>query len=445
MVRNTIVSNKNVSQITGFMSVVLILIILLSYKANISGDEIPFILISFLSAGQISKTILFGWFRLHEQIFWIFIFVWLGLAPLVQQLSGVKPLPFEVEKNDYTNAGWLVLISILIYSFLVEMKIGAVDQDKVERKLDPRKVSWFSSLACLISALIVLRIGPEVFLQSREDLSKALFQQGRVDNSQGAILAAFACVPIFVALIAIQLLRRQVQDAKFERISKVVLVLNLYINNPISQGRFWFCTVWGSYLLVKYWGRSRAISYIPILSITFILIIFPISDIFRYSQVAPTFRLSSPLTFLQSKGDFDSFEQIAWGVKFVDETGRKNGEQILGALTFAIPRGVWPEKPRDTGIILGEAANFGNLSLSAPIWIEGYFDGGILLMCTYISLFSIFHARIRTQMNQKPEFIVIFSLYQLVIFRGSLIATMGVSSVLLGSVFFLKKFSRSRN
>ena len=226
---------------------------------------------------------------------------------------------------------------------------------------------------------------------------------------------------------------------------RLILILNLFVNNPISQGRFWFCTVWGSFLLVRIWGRSKWVAYFPLIGIFFSLVIFPVSDVFRYSSSSGHIKFTSPISLLESKGDFDSFEQIVWGLKYVKEMGHTKGTQILGAATFAVPRAIWPEKPRDTGIILGKAANFGNLSLSAPIWIEGYIDGGLALMCLYMILLAYAHSKFRESSINEPTYSIIFIPYQLVILRGSLIASMGVTAVLLISIRVLREFGSVKN
>lgn len=440
---NNQIRNVSLQTLVAFTAV--LLVIVLQFTDKITGSIFPFLLISILCSFQISKTINFAWERLHEQIFWLYSFVWLGLAPIAQQLSGKRPLPFDVTTSDYSSAGWLVFFSLIAYSIVIEIRVKQFKEKIVENpKLRIQKLIFVSQLASVLSIIIVIWIGPSVFLQSREDLSKALFQEGRADNSQGAILAALCCVPIFVCMIALQFQVKFPHEIdmqkKLQRVSRWILILNLFVNNPISQGRFWFCTVWGSLLLVRIWGKSKTVTYFPLIGILFVLLIFPVSDIFRYSTSSGDLKLSSPLSMLESKGDFDSFEQIAWGVKYVKEVGHTNGSQILGAATFAVPRAIWPDKPRDTGIILGKAANFGNLSLSAPIWIEGYIDGGLILMCLYMLLFAYMHSFFREISRNNPGFTIIFIPYQLVILRGSLIASMGVTAVLLISIRVLRDY-----
>jgi hypothetical protein len=429
---------------------IIVLLTLLQFTDKVSGSIIPFLLICILSTFQLSKTVNFGWERLHEQMFWLFNFVWLGLAPLVQQLSGKRPLPFEVTSSDYSSAGWLVFFSLIAYSIVIEIRFKQFAKKPVsDPKALIRKLILFARVASLISILIIIWIGPIAFIQSREDFNKALFQQGRADNSQGAILAALCCVPIFVCMIALQIqLKFRYQmgtHRKLQNTFKWILVLNLFVNNPISQGRFWFCTVWGSFFLVRIWGKSRMVAHFPIIGVLFVLLIFPISDVFRYSSTSGNLKLSTPISMLETKGDFDSFEQIAWGMKYVQEVGHTNGSQILGAVVFAVPRAIWPDKPRDTGIILGKAANFGNLSLSAPIWIEGYIDGGLILMCLYMLFFAYAHSRFREMSRNNPSFSIIFIPYQLVVLRGSLIASMGFTAILLISIWILRHYGSMKN
>jgi hypothetical protein len=441
---------RNAAQQSFFVFIALLLGLFIPFKNSSIFETLPIVLIILLSSIQITKSIYFGWTRLHEQVFWIFNFIWLGIAPLVQQLSGIRPLPFDVSSSDYKETGWLILISLLVYSFFVELKFNVRKSSKRNRsKDDIKKLFFITYLSAFLSVIVITRIGPAVFLQSREEFNKALFQQGRIDNSQGAILTAVCCVPIFVCMIALQLQLLNKNELhlqkKLQQTFKLILILNIFVNNPISQGRFWFCTVWGTLILIRFWRKTHLIRYFPLLGIMFALLIFPISDVFRYGNSTAKLNVSNPISMLQSKGDFDSYEQISWGVKYVESEGFTKGSQILGATVFAIPRSLWPEKPRDTGIILGKAANFKNLSLSAPIWIEGYIDGGIILMCVYLFLFAIAHARFRQLANLNPGYTIIFVMYQLVILRGSLIQSMGFTCVLLITIYSIREFGVNTN
>ena len=44
----------------------------------------------------------------------------------------------------------------------------------------------------------------------------------------------------------------------------------------------------------------------------------------------------------------------------------------------------------------------------------------------------------------ENEFAIIFILYQLVVLRGSLIASMGITAVLLVSIYFLREYGEAR-
>ena len=123
-------------------------------------------------------------------------------------------------------------------------------------------------------------------------------------------------------------------------------------------------------------------------------------------------------------------EQIAWGSLIASEYGHTGGSQTLGTVAFLVPRSIWPEKPEDTGIILAKAAKFGNTSLSAPLWIEGYLDGGVPLLAVAFAWLGLAHKRIEEGAATMTTGAAIFSVYQLVILRGSLIASMAISAAL---------------
>jgi hypothetical protein len=96
-----------------------------------------------------------------------------------------------------------------------------------------------------------------------------------------------------------------------------------------------------------------------------------------------------------------------------------------------VPRGLWEDKPRDTGINLAREARFENANLSAPLWIEAYSDGGFLLLFFVFFIFARVHRRIGNSLaSTAPPFGIIAVFEQLIILRGSLIATMASTTAI---------------
>jgi hypothetical protein len=185
---------------------------------------------------------------------------------------------------------------------------------------------------------------------------------------------------------------------------------------------------------------------LPLIIIIGILLIFPNSDIFRYKGSSFEFKVVNPTIQLTQKGDFDSLEQISWGMKVVSDEGFLKGSQLMGAALFFIPRSLWENKPVDTGIYLARKAEYRNTSLSAPIWVEAFIDFGALGTCLYLLLLGVLHSALRHSIYVNSRSIwIVFAIYQLVVLRGSLIQSMAGTFSIIISILFLSKNRLSYN
>jgi hypothetical protein len=413
---------------------------------HIESSMVPFTLVMVISLIGISKSILLNWGGIHEQVFWLFCFIWLGLAPVIQISRSVLPLPLEITRSDFAMGGWLIVFGLLAYSLptIFPRMLERSTKNFINR--NEKVQNTLALIAIGLSVLILVEIGPQNYFVSRQQLNQVIFIGRGSDNSQGAILSNFSSVPIFVSLIVFLVefrVRPAIFQSTFKKILFILLILlNIIVNNPISQSRFWFTTVWGSVFLTLVWGKRNIAAWISLFSMIFALFIFPVSAIFRYTNQDSGFRLQNPAISL-STGDFDAAEQIAWGMKLSDETGFLKGRQILGAALFAVPRGIWPEKPQDSGIILAKKANYKNTSLSAPIWVEGYLDGGWFISIFYLFGIGLTHRKMREYYSQNvPNLLIIFIPYQVVLLRGSLIQSMSSLSIIL--LWILLNTTRSK-
>lgn len=405
---------------------------------QITIEIVPFFLLTWISIFKLAQLSHLGLHGLYQSIFFLFIYVFLGLAPLLQIATDTRPLPFPVTNQDFMKAGYLILLSLPFY--FLGCKINARHLTNFfSRQINQRRIPIFTWLSIMVSIPLMLSFGIGNLFRSREELNAILFSAIRVDNSVGAIKSALLSVPIFIALICeIQSSKKKVASDNL-RILLLVL-LNAVINNPISQSRFWFSTVWGTFFLLLSFRRKSIQTKLPLFLIIGILIVFPNSDIFRYKGSSFDFNIVNPVVQLTQKGDFDSLQQISWGIKTVSEQGYLRGKQIAGAALFFIPRSVWNEKPLDTGIYLAKYAGYANTSLSAPIWIEAFIDFGALGTFLYLFILGLLHAALRrATITNFNSVWLLFALYQLVILRGSLIQSMATTFSIVVCIVFLTK------
>ena len=401
----------------------------LNNDLTLSIDMAPFCFLSICTYIRIAKLSKNVWLNLAEIIFLLFIHVWIGVAPMLQVMLQSYPLPFDIDSSDMAKAGWLVVFSLIFY-FLGTVSKHRYLNSILARNIRPGRLISFSMFAILICVFLIIQIGMGTLSTSRQEMNSALFSGSRVDNSVGAITSAALCVPIFISLVG--LIQLELKSKLRTFLMLALMSLNILINNPIIQSRFWFVTVWGSLTLAAL-GRTRFLNHrFPVIILALIFLVFPNADIWRYANSDQSFTIKNPVSQLVTKGDFDSAEQISWGVKISDNSGFEFGRQILGATLFFIPRSIWNEKPVDTGILLARTAGYSNTSLSAPLWIEGYIDFGLIGTFVYLFLLGMLHSAYRgLALNGNVSLFMYIPLYQLVVLRGSLIQSMAFTAVLV--------------
>lgn len=123
------------------------------------------------------------------------------------------------------------------------------------------------------------------------------------------------------------------------------------------------------------------------------VLLFPISAIITHSDESFQVILSKPSILIeQMKGggianafntlNYDAFANFMVSIEMVQKEGLSLGYQLLSALLFFVPRGLWEGKPISSGEVVGNYLmdnydfNFNNLS--NPLVSEGFLNFGLL-------------------------------------------------------------------
>jgi hypothetical protein len=116
-----------------------------------------------------------------------------------------------------------------------------------------------------------------------------------------------------------------------------------------------------------------------------------------------------------------------------------------------VPRQIWPDKPRDTGIVLSESRRYRFENLSAPIWAELYINGGWLLLTGgMIALGALVRSQDRRieeslQQVRTPAIAAcVLPFYLMILLRGSLLQAMSYLLVILVASAFVGRWERAR-
>lgn len=256
-------------------------------------------------------------------------------------------------------------------------------------------------LAFAASGYYVLKLGgPAIFFTSRQEISASVAVSSVAtsqSNVGSAFLKGFGTVPALLALLFYT--RRLVTSRQARRSPSTVLVwialaiLNIIVNNPISNARYWFLTVLVSLLFTAFPSSAAMYRSVLAMGVVGALVLFPYADRFRYDDAGYRPVQSSSVFEPLATKDYDQTVMFANTISWVDTRGHTYGRQLAGSALFFVPRAVWSGKPEDTGVRVGQWMGMNMTNLSAPMWTELWVDFGAAGMVGGLALIGYAAAR----------------------------------------------------
>ncbi|MEU6576000.1 hypothetical protein [Streptomyces sp. NPDC046805] len=405
------------------------------------------------AGGALTRLLTAPSVRLVALGFWLFAYVWLGLAPLAMLATDTYPLGYRTSDTTALAAVALTELGLLAYSagtVLAARHAGGrslVLEPLLSRRFAPMPVLVLCGLALVLAVVLIPEQegGWHAFFASRQ----AVRQSGVASDVSRVMRVWVLSVPAFWALVGLVLLARRAKGDRLLRWLRWALLpflalVNVIVNNPISRPRFWAGTV--LLVLLFSWRRfntRRAFRVTAAAMTVALLLVFPYADYFRYDK-REAIHVVSVTEQLTTNMDYDAFQQMQTGVDAVRETGF-SPSAALGAALFVVPRSVWPDKPEDTAIRLARYAGYKFDNLSAPLWIESYLWGGPPCVIAVFCLLGAAGRRmddIRERLGDRQAVLAVplipaFAFYQLILLRGSLMAIIGPLLLLLTIPLFL--------
>lgn len=430
--------------------------ILLFNVGQVDGDDTPFPLTMII----VLAGLRFAWVvgartrHLHEMVVWLFVYFFLGVAPFLQQRLRYPGTTPNIRTDLVEEAAYIALagvVALIIGSFLGARKPAPTNM-AARFAVNERRVLFLSFLALLLAAVYIAQVGPAALFASRSEASLAR-DTSFGDNPLGSLLRAGASMGLLVAFVGLMHVRaiRKAAELRFPRMLTLLVLVTLFVCvNPISSARYTFGTValavlatLGAYATLR---RFRAVA---IGAVVGMVLLFPVLDTFRRSLDARV-EFESPLVSLTT-GDFDAFAQIVNTVEYLSVHQMAWGRQILGVFLFWVPRSVWPDKPIDTGTMLGEFKGYGFTNLSAPMWSELMINFGWvgLVVGMIVIGFLLRRLDLRSEAALRlskipPVLGCIIPFYLLIILRGSLLQAMANLAVILVCSWFITPKTRQQ-
>ncbi|WP_228474258.1 O-antigen polymerase [Streptomyces calidiresistens] len=417
---------------------------------------------------RLCTMVLSGRRRLIQGAFWLFCYLAMGIAPLAQSVLGRDPTPVLGPRSDTVLATALVLLGLVAFdlgAMLARHRPALDDRARPAARVHRTRLYLLIGVAYAGSLLFIASLGPEVFFSSRQELGESLEASGGGDGGEAgnALLRGFGTVPVLLALLFTT--RWLVTSRRARRSPSVLLpwagllVLNIVVNNPMSNPRYWFLTVMFA-LLFTLFPRSPVMYRTSLaLGVVMALLVFPFADRFRYDEDGHRpMDADSVLEPLVVK-DYDQVPMFANTITYADDgNGHTYGKQLSGSLLFFVPRSLWGDKPVDTGVRVGEWMGTTNTNLSAPLWAELWLDFGPLGMTLGFLALGYAAARTDRRYVQRtvddpspgniPAIVVpVIAGYSFILLRGPLLQATGriaIAAVCLALVTTFRDDPRRR-
>lgn len=377
-------------------------------------------------------------------MFWVFVYIFLILAPISQELSGRYPWYDFYSVEDVHYSFLIVFVGILFSSlgFFSFSKNKLKKNIKLSFSLSNRRFKIFK-IASLFLAFIGIQFvgGFDRLFYARADAFSDL-----ESISSAMIINSMIRVPLYVVGLILLYKVLSEKNAGLKAWVEMVFYMSLVliINNPISTPRFWFACVFVSYFFILLSSFKTNISYliVPIMIFS-IIVVFPFSDVYRKSvdvDLAEALKYYDPVYELKESPDFDAFQQIVNTKKTVDQIGHTYGYQLAGSILFWFPRVLWPNKPLSTGEFVADQRGYSFKNLSCPLWAEIFIDFGLLGVAIIFFYYGRFVNYCGRNLNgMSSTFVYFFGAYQIYFLRGTLMAVCGLLIIVIFCFLFLRE------
>lgn len=417
-------------------------------------------LVILLSAAKLAILLASGRPRILALCFHLFVYPFMGLAMLVQTTSGLYPLDNRsYDTTVVTSALLLVLLGLVAYE--VGNFIGDQSKRSAETVVTDAK-DWFgrrqfspvrATALMLLGAYFILSFvrqhGLSGFFSSRDQFTTDLAGPGAtvqvydLQNKTSYLLSNIAVhVPVFIALLAVLGLRRRLSSVAFVPLLAAVVVLNVVVNNPISNSRFWFGIVAiGVGCSFLDWRSPRGVRILGLSGLGIFIFAFGMLDAFRRAQ--HDFSFQTPRDGYETDGSYSAFQSVINGLEFVRAYGLEHGAQMLSSIFTFVPHSVWAGKRGDTGSLIDSHYN-----RAASLWTELQVDFGLLGVALGMFLFGMVTARLDARLSSRSTgdlslLLPLLGGSEIFLLRGSLQSAMGTLYPLIA--FFVLASSAPRS
>lgn len=409
-----------------------------------SSGAMPLLLVyvSILYSGtHLAVLALQGQRKLLSLTFWVFAYIWLGVAALAQLTTGEFLWPGVYPEETQTYAAFIILVGFVAYDLGAWM--ARLRKVAIGRRVAPHGLRLSKQRIYLLGILAIALSAASIYLLPDTKMlfggSEAVQEEIMISFSKTGFLIFFSMlrVPAFVALLLtlwVWIRRREFGVVGLERTALVTLLIllavtNLLVSNPISSPRYFVGTV-GLSVAFMYLGWSERHSFGIWVTglLTTLIVMFPYADLFRWGN--PEIEVQSVTSNLAVSGDYDSFQQLMNTLLYTSDYGFTFGYQLLGALFFWIPRNIWINKPGTSGELVAEYSGYSFTNLASPLWAEAYINAGLVGVVVALFAYGVITSALQSSYLERSlpyssvlnVLVPLLAAYQVFFVRGTLMS-----------------------
>ncbi|MCK4527332.1 oligosaccharide repeat unit polymerase [candidate division WOR-3 bacterium] len=322
---------------------------------------------------------------------WFFFFVFFFLLPLLQYLKDCFPIWLSSEDGYYILLTNLLLISWMVF-YALGYRFSKPTGSILFKKLRVRKrgvlVSVYLSFFVFIIFISVFGIENLLIRGSYRDVLSAIHPHSImlfIDKS-------LRVLPVISLMGLLALKFRWKNKRQWWFLTSALILINLFVNNPIASPRYWAGTVVLAFIVFFFLRSKRRKGWLlPVLFIG-VLFVFPIINVFRTETIKTIsikeLKQATNLNIATAQ-EFDAYEMTVHTVQYIEKSDNVSyGRQLLGAFLFWIPRDLWKNKPTGSGGVVARFFSYPFLNLCCPLPAEGYINFGIFGLILFAFCFG---------------------------------------------------------
>lgn len=395
-----------------------------------------------------------------ELIYWLFMFFFMYLAPMIQYRMDSYPWRGAVTETE------ILYVNTIILLFNIFFILGRYCEGRVRIKgfsgngltrwlstgFEIKRIYRiiFSIVICLLTVYSVYKTGWSGIIVSRAQATNA-FYSGR--NSSIEMIVE-SVIPAFFTYVVAEAAQNAVSKKENYFRFFILFICLLLCFFPTTIPRFKTATIYGVIFLIIFPWSHKGSRFFWLFSIG-IFVIFPMMSAFRYVISQDSFHKILTEGFFESytEGDYDAYRMLVSAVRYVLEHGSTLGYQLLGVLFFFVPSAIWETKPIGSGgmLIKSELGSDVFSNVSCPFIAEGFINFGILGVILFAWLLGIFLTNLdRKYWGQiqndngnllcSPYLFLVFMLF--FVMRGDLLSGFAYICGFIATGYLLKPFTK---